>query len=493
MSNKKSFILCFLHFLTRLLAVVGFACVMKALQCLGKLPIIDNMSKMKSQFVCNACGQVSSKWSGQCSTCKEWNCIDEIKIEASAKSNRFANYAGEAAIRKLGQVSTKQQRRVSTQIAELNRVLGGGLVAGSVILLGGDPGIGKSTLLLQVTAQIATSIEPLYLTGEESLSQIAMRANRLGLQADELDCMAETCVEKIIATIVKQQPDLVVIDSIQTLYSEQLSSIPGSVSQVKESAAQLVRMAKQSKITVILVGHVTKDGSIAGPRILEHMVDTVLYFESDGNSRYRVLRALKNRFGAVNEIGVFAMTEKGVKEVENPSAIFLSEQKSDKPGSVVMVTREGTRPLLVEIQALVDQSPLGNPRRLSVGLEHNRLAMLLAVLHRMCQLSIHDHDVFLNAVGGIKITETAADLAIIMAILSSFKNRYLPIGTVVFGEVGLTGEVRPVHNGEDRLKEAAHHGFKTAIVPKANVGKWVNSLNLKVIPIGEVNELLDLL
>lgn len=453
------------------------------------------MAKAKSQFVCNLCGNSSSKWSGQCSACKEWNCIDEIKIQAtttSGKVNRYSNYSGDSSIQKLGKISTKQQQRTSSHIKELDRVLGGGIVPGSVILLGGDPGIGKSTLMLQVSAQIGEVITPLYVTGEESLSQIAMRASRLELKADDLDCMAETSVEAIIATTLQKKPDLVVIDSIQTLFSEQLTAIPGSVSQVKEAAAQLVRMAKQSKITVIFVGHVTKDGSIAGPRILEHMVDTVLYFESDGNSRYRVLRALKNRFGAVNEIGVFAMTETGVKEVENPSAIFLSERAADKAGSVVMCTREGTRPLLVEIQALVDQSPLGNPRRLSVGLEHNRLAMLLAVLHRMCHLAIHDHDVFLNAVGGMKITETAADLAIIIAIISSFKNRYLPAGTIVFGEVGLTGEVRPVHNGEDRLKEASNHGFKTAIIPKGNAGKWTKNLNIKIITVDQVSEVVDL-
>lgn len=454
------------------------------------------MAKEKLQFVCNQCGHVTNKWAGQCSACKQWNCIDEVKVYAqksTPQSNRFANYSGDKTIQKLGQVSTEKQARTKTDIKELDRVLGGGLVPGSVILLGGDPGIGKSTLLLQVAAHITQSINPLYVTGEESLAQIAMRAARLDLAVDELSCMAETSLERIMASVIEQKPDLVVIDSIQTLFSEALTSIPGSVSQVKETAAQLVRMAKQHKITVILVGHVTKDGSIAGPRILEHMVDTVLYFESDGNSRYRVLRALKNRFGAVNEIGVFAMTERGVREVDNPSAIFLSEHKADKPGSVVMVTREGTRPLLVEIQALVDQSPLGNPRRLSVGLEHNRLAMLLAVLHRMCGLAIHDHDVFLNAVGGIKITETAADLAILMAILSSFKNRYLPAGTVIFGEVGLTGEIRPVQNGEDRLKEAAQHGFKTAIIPKANAGQWTKNLAIKVITVSEVNEVIELI
>jgi len=454
------------------------------------------MAKEKLQFVCNQCGHVTNKWAGQCSACRQWNCIDEVKVQSvksSSQSNRFSNYSGDKKIQKLGQVSTEQQTRTPTDIKELDRVLGGGLVPGSVILLGGDPGIGKSTLLLQVTAHITQSINPLYVTGEESLAQIAMRAQRLGLPVDNLSCMAETSLETIMDSVLKQKPDLVVIDSIQTLFSEALTSIPGSVSQVKETAAQLVRLAKQHKITVILVGHVTKEGSIAGPRILEHMVDTVLYFESDGNSRFRVLRALKNRFGAVNEIGVFAMTERGVREVDNPSAIFLSEHKAEKPGSVVMVTREGTRPLLVEIQALVDQSPLGNPRRLSVGLEQNRLAMLLAVLHRMCGLAIHDHDVFLNAVGGIKITETAADLAILMAILSSFKNRYLPAGTVIFGEVGLTGEIRPVQNGEDRLKEAAQHGFKAAIIPKANAGQWTKKLAIKVIAVADVNEVIDLI
>jgi DNA repair protein RadA/Sms len=454
------------------------------------------VAKEKLEFVCNQCGHVTNKWAGQCTACKQWNCIDEVKVQkpkGTGHVNRFSNYSGDKKIQKLGQVSTEKQARTQTHIKELDRVLGGGLVPGSVILLGGDPGIGKSTLLLQVTAQITQSINPLYVTGEESLAQIAMRAKRLDLSVDDLSCMAETSLETIMDSVLQQKPDLVVIDSIQTLFSEELTSIPGSVSQVKETAAQLVRMAKQHKITVILVGHVTKEGSIAGPRILEHMVDTVLYFESDGNSRYRVLRALKNRFGAVNEIGVFAMTERGVREVDNPSAIFLSEHKADKPGSVVMVTREGTRPLLVEIQALVDQSPLGNPRRLSVGLEHNRLAMLLAVLHRMCGLAIHDHDVFLNAVGGIKISETAADLAILMAILSSFKNRYLPVGTVIFGEVGLTGEVRPVQNGEDRLKEAAQHGFKTAIIPKANAGKWTSSLDMKIITVTEVNQVIDLI
>jgi DNA repair protein RadA/Sms len=454
------------------------------------------MAKIKTQYQCTECGSIHNKWAGQCADCKQWNCLEQSVVQPTLaqKSSRFATYAGDTGgqkIQKLGNIRYEENIRTSTKIRELDRVLGGGLVKGSVVLIGGDPGIGKSTLMLQVTATMPESIKTLYVTGEESLSQISMRASRLELEASQLECMAETSVEQIIAAALTHKPNLMVIDSIQTLYTENLSSIPGSISQVKECAAQLVRFAKQHNTSIIFVGHVTKEGGIAGPRVLEHMVDTVLYFESDGNSRYRVLRALKNRFGAVNEIGVFAMTEKGVQEVDNPSAIFLSEHESEKPGSIVMVTREGTRPLLVEIQALADQSPLGNPRRLTVGLDPNRLAMLLAVLHRMCHLAIHDHDIFLNVVGGIKITETAADLAIIMAVVSSFRNRYLPKGTIVFGEVGLTGEVRPVFNGEDRLKEAANHGFKHAIVPKGNVGSWTKNLKIKVTAVDQINQILD--
>jgi len=454
------------------------------------------MAKIKHQYICIHCSAVHNKWAGQCGDCGQWNCLEESVVQTAStqKPSRFSTYAGDVGgkkIQKLGNIKFQQNIRTSTKIRELDRVLGGGLVTGSVVLIGGDPGIGKSTLMLQVTATMPDNIKTLYVTGEESLSQISMRAKRLELDADELECMAETSVEQIIGSALIHKPDLMVIDSIQTLYTENLTSIPGSISQVKECAAQLVRFAKQNNTSIIFVGHVTKEGGIAGPRVLEHMVDTVLYFESDGNSRYRILRALKNRFGAVNEIGVFAMTEKGVQEVENPSAIFLSEQETAKAGSVVMVTREGTRPLLVEVQALADQSPLGNPRRLTVGLDHNRLAMLLAVLHRMCHLAIHDHDIFMNVVGGMKITETAADLAIIMAVVSSFKNRYLPKGTVVFGEVGLTGEIRPVFNGEDRLKEAANHGFKHAIIPKGNIGAWTKALDIKVTGVDNINQILD--
>jgi len=454
------------------------------------------MAKAKIQYICVHCSGVHNKWAGQCGDCGEWNCLEESVVQApvAQKSSRFSTYAGDTGgkkIQKLGQVEFQKNIRTSTSIRELDRVLGGGLVTGSVVLIGGDPGIGKSTLMLQVTATMPENIKTLYVTGEESLSQISMRANRLELAADDLECMAETSCEQIISSALVHKPNLMVIDSIQTLYTENLTSIPGSISQVKECAAQLVRFAKQNNTSIIFVGHVTKEGGIAGPRVLEHMVDTVLYFESDGNSRYRILRALKNRFGAVNEIGVFAMTEKGVQEVENPSAIFLSEHESEKPGSVVMVAREGTRPLLIEVQALADQSPLGNPRRLTLGLDHNRLAMLLAVLHRICQIPIHDHDIFLNVVGGMKINEPAADLAIIMAVVSSFKNRYLPKGTIVFGEVGLTGEIRPVFNGEDRLKEAVNHGFKHAIVPKGNIGAWTKGLKIKVTGVDSINQILD--
>jgi len=454
------------------------------------------MAKAKLQYTCVHCSAVHNKWSGQCGDCGEWNCLEESVIQPSIakKPSRFSTYAGDTGgkkIQKLGHVKFQENIRTSTKIRELDRVLGGGLVTGSVVLIGGDPGIGKSTLMLQVTATMPEDIKTLYVTGEESLSQISMRAKRLELNADDLECMAETSCEQIIASALVHKPNLMVIDSIQTLYTENLTSIPGSISQVKECAAQLVRFAKQNNTSIIFVGHVTKEGGIAGPRVLEHMVDTVLYFESDGNSRYRILRALKNRFGAVNEIGVFAMTEKGVQEVENPSAIFLSEHETEKAGSVVMVTREGTRPLLIEIQALADQSPLGNPRRLTLGLDHNRLAMLLAVLHRICHIPIHDHDIFLNVVGGMKIAEPAADLAIIMAVVSSFRNRYLPKGTIVFGEVGLTGEIRPVFNGEDRLKEAVNHGFKHAIVPKGNIGAWTKGLKIKVTGVDSINQILD--
>ena len=429
------------------------------------------MSKSKTSFYCTACGSDLSKWAGQCPDCKAWNTVEEFR-QASAPPGvaRKTGYAGSTRqeVTRLGDVSDQQVARVSVGIHELDRVLGGGIVPGSVVLIGGDPGIGKSTLLLQVLAGLINKLSCLYVSGEESLQQINMRAKRLGLDVADLNCLTETNVEQILTVADKQKPGLMIIDSIQTLYSEGVQSAPGSVSQVRETAAGLVRYAKQMNCAVVLVGHVTKDGTLAGPRILEHMVDAVLYFQSDEGSRYRVIRAFKNRFGAVNELGVFAMTGLGLKEVSNPSAIFLSGHSKPAAGSVITVTREGTRPLLLELQALVDESHLANPRRVTIGLDHSRLSMLLAVMHRHAGISLGDQDVYANVVGGMRITETGSDLPLMLAILSSFRDRILPDKMVVFGEVGLSGEVRPVYNGEDRLKEALGMGFTSAIVPKAN-------------------------
>lgn len=421
--------------------------------------------------------------------------MSEFVVEtapANAKGAR-AGYAGEggaAKVARLSEVRIEAEARQQTGIGELDRVLGGGLVEGSVVLIGGDPGIGKSTLLLQTLASLESRMPGLYVTGEESLSQVSSRAKRLGLQVGGLRCLTETCVERIVPQLLAEKPGLVVIDSIQTMYSDQLAAAPGSVSQVRESAARLVRLAKETGITVFLVGHVTKEGGIAGPRVLEHMVDAVLYFEGEGGSRFRILRAFKNRFGAVNELGVFAMSELGLKEVPNPSAIFLSGSREAQPGSAVMVTREGTRPLLVEVQALVDQSPLANPRRVALGLEQNRLAMLLAVMHRHGGLAVYDQDVFVNVVGGIRIQETAADLPVLLAILSSFRDRPMETPTVAFGEVGLSGEIRPVPNGEERLREAATHGFQRAIVPRANAPKK-GFKGMEIIAVERLREALE--
>ena len=428
------------------------------------------MSKAKLQYHCTACGSLHSKWSGQCGDCGAWNTLEEtLNLPVSKQTTeRTGNYTGEqAVIRSLQEVSLHESPRIPTQQAELDRVLGGGLVAGSVILMGGDPGIGKSTILLQTLTELS-ALDCLYVTGEESLQQVGLRAKRLGLPTDRLRLLTETCVENILNLAAKEKPGLMVIDSIQTIFTDHLQSAPGSVSQIREAAAKLVRFAKQTQTAMFLVGHVTKEGTLAGPRVLEHMVDTVLYFEGDPGGRYRILRAVKNRFGAVNELGVFAMTEHGLKGVSNPSAIFLSRHEEPVSGSVIMVTREGTRPLMVEMQALVDQSHGSAPRRVTLGLEQNRLAMLLAVLHRHGGISMFDQDVFINIVGGVKIAETAADLPLLLAALSSFRNRPLPADLVVFGEVGLAGEIRPVPNGEERLREAAKHGFHHAIVPKGN-------------------------
>ncbi len=447
----------------------------------------------KSVYVCSSCGASFPKWAGQCSECKAWNVLEEsVTAPASGNSPRFAGYTGEVAsqVFTLSSVESAAETRSSSGSNELDRVLGGGVVNGSVVLIGGDPGIGKSTLLTQTLARLSASMKTLYVSGEESPRQIALRAQRLGLPVDELRLLPETCVERIIATAELERPEVMVVDSIQTMYTELLQSAPGSVSQVREATAQLVHFAKRSGTAVFLVGHVTKEGNLAGPRVLEHMVDTVLYFEGEAGSQFRLIRTIKNRFGAVNELGVFAMTERGLKEVSNPSAIFLSRQAESVPGSVILVTREGTRPLLVEAQALVDESPLANPRRVILGLEQNRLSMLLAVLHRHGGIAMFDQDVYVNVVGGVRITETAADLAVLLAVLSSYRNQPLHQGLVVFGEVGLTGEIRPVPNGQDRLREAAKHGFKRAIVPKSNLPKH-SVEGLEIIPVERLSDVLD--
>ena len=428
------------------------------------------MAKIKTVYSCTECGGQAPKWQGQCPSCMAWNTLVEA-IAESPTNNRYLPLAETAGLQKLAEVEAAEIPRQPTGISEFDRVLGGGLVPGGVVLIGGDPGIGKSTLLLQTLCHIGGQRRAIYVSGEESPQQIAMRAKRLGLDASPIELLAEINLDKILATLQTHKPDIAVIDSIQTVYSDALQSAPGSVAQVRECSAQLTRLAKQLGITVILVGHVTKEGALAGPRVLEHIVDTVLYFEGDTNSSFRLVRAFKNRFGAVNELGVFAMTEKGLREVSNPSALFLSHHAEQVAGSCITVTQEGTRPLLVEVQALVDEAHAPNPRRLCVGLEQNRLAMLLAVLHRHAGVACFDQDVFVNAVGGVKIAEPAVDLSILLAIVSSLKNRPLDNKLIVFGEVGLAGEVRPVQRGQERLKEAAKLGFTRAIVPKANAPK----------------------
>tara|TARA_R110002110_G_scaffold26911_1_gene98471 strand:- start:101252 stop:102640 length:1389 start_codon:yes stop_codon:yes gene_type:complete len=437
------------------------------------------MARSKTAFVCNDCGSDYAKWQGQCNDCGAWNTLSEVRLgpaTAGARSSATARAGGSrggytgtlAEARLLADIDLEDLPRFSSGAEEFDRVLGGGLVPGSTILVGGNPGAGKSTLLLQTMCHLAAGMEALYITGEESLQQVAMRARRLGLATDKLRLMAETNVEAIIAAADKYRPRVLVVDSIQVVHSDDLNSAPGSVSQVRECAAFLTRFAKQTGTVVFLVGHVTKDGSLAGPKVLEHMIDCSILLEGDHDSRFRTLRGQKNRFGAVNELGVFAMTEQGLREVRNPSAIFLDRSSEPASGSAVMVVWEGTRPLLVEIQALVDESALGNPRRVAVGLEQNRLAMLLAVLHRHGGLQVGDQDVFANVVGGVKVLETSADLALLLAIVSSFRDRQLPRDMVIFGEVGLSGEIRPVPSGQERLAEAAKHGFRRAIVPRAN-------------------------
>jgi len=428
------------------------------------------MKKGKTTYSCTECGGSSPKWQGQCPHCSAWNTLVETLAEA-APTNRFAAVAGSGRLQRLAEIRPREESRIATGIEEFDRVLGGGLVAGGVVLIGGDPGIGKSTLLLQALAQLAGRQPALYVSGEESGEQVALRAQRLQLDAGHMQLLTEIHLEKILAALMEHKPRIAVMDSIQTLYSDALQSAPGSVAQVRECAAQLTRYAKQAGTCIVFVGHVTKEGALAGPRVLEHIVDTVLYFEGDPNSSFRLVRAVKNRFGAVNELGVFAMTDKGLRGVSNPSALFLSQHGQQVAGSCVLVTQEGTRPLLVEIQALVDEAHSPSPRRLSVGLEQNRLAMLLAVLHRHAGIACFDQDVFVNAVGGVKIGEPAADLAVLLAIVSSLRNRPLPQKLIAFGEVGLAGEIRPAPRGQERLKEAAKLGFTHALIPKANAPK----------------------
>ena len=448
------------------------------------------MAKVKTIYICQSCGGVSPKWQGQCPSCQAWNSLEEGRPE-TATNSRFQGLAQAVPRQKLSSISAEDLPRLSTGLEDFDRVLGGGLVPGGVVLLGGDPGIGKSTLLLQALAQMSASgVNVLYSSGEESAAQIALRARRISLSAPQMEVLAEIQLEKLLSIMDVARPQVLVVDSIQTLYSEEFTSAPGSVAQVRECAAQLTRHAKSLGICVLMVGHVTKDGHLAGPRVLEHIVDTVLYFEGDTHSSFRLVRAIKNRFGAVNELGVFAMTEKGLRGVSNPSAIFLSQHATMVPGSCVLVTQEGNRPLLVEVQALVDTAHIPNPRRLAVGLEQNRLAMLLAVLHRHAGIACFDQDVFLNAVGGVKISEPAADLAVLLAIQSSIRNRALPKELVVFGEVGLAGEIRPCPRGQERLKEAAKLGFTIAIIPKANLPK-VKIPSLRVIPVERIDEAIE--
>ncbi|OGT36394.1 MAG: DNA repair protein RadA [Gammaproteobacteria bacterium RIFCSPHIGHO2_12_FULL_37_14] len=449
------------------------------------------MSKAKTIFCCQSCGTIYPKWTGQCNGCNQWNTIVE-EITAPT-SSRYQGYAGtESTITRMLDVKLHDEIRQSSGLQELDRVLGGGIIMGSAILIGGDPGIGKSTILLQAIAHLSQTLKVIYVTGEESPQQITLRARRLGLPENYLWLLADTQIERILNHVQKEKPRVIVIDSIQTMHTAMLSSAPGSVGQVRESTMQLVKYVKQTETALFLVGHVTKEGSLAGPRVLEHMVDTVLYFEGEQDNRYRMIRAVKNRFGAVNELGIFAMTEKGLREVNHPSAIFLSRYSQPVAGSIITATKEGSRPLLVEVQALVDQTHLGNPRRLAVGLETQRLSMLLAILNRHSGISTHNLDVFLNVVGGLQIFETAADLPILFAILSSLRNRPLPSNLIAFGELGLAGEIRPVSGGQERLKEATKHGFKIAIIPHANVVKKISE-DLKIIPVQSLKEAIDCL
>jgi len=452
-----------------------------------------NLSKMMRRvYRCQVCGSQGLQWSGQCGECHSWNSLaEEVVSPSAARTMRSSEYTAtsEQTVMSLDAIAFNALERFSSTIKELDRVLGGGIVPGSVILMGGDPGIGKSTLLLQCLCQLSADIPALYITGEESLQQVALRARRLGLASHRLRLLTETRVENILSFVLQEKPQVLVIDSIQTMHTDLLSSAPGAIGQVKESAMQLTRLAKQVGFALFLIGHVTKDGVLAGPRVLEHMVDTVLYFEGEADARHRLIRSVKNRFGAVNELGVFAMTDKGLREVNNPSAILLSRSDTSLAGCIVTASWQGSRPLLVEVQALVDTHHGGNPRRVAVGLECNRLAMLLAVLHRHAGIVTYDQDVFINVVGGIRLLETSADLPILLAALSSLRNKAVPYHCIAFGEVGLSGEIRPVPNGQERLRDAAKHGFKSAIVPKANVSKQKID-QMTIFPVSQLSEAL---
>lgn len=454
------------------------------------------MAKQKHAYVCSDCGAEHTQWQGQCMACQEWNTLSKIflgpaKTPSAPQYFKRSGFSGQpGAVQTLANIDLQAEPRFSTSIGEFDRVLGGGLVPGSVVLVGGNPGAGKSTILLQIMCMLSQQMEALYVTGEESLQQVGLRAQRLGLPTDKLKILVETNIEEITRAAEEHKPKLIVVDSIQVMHSADVPSAPGSVSQVRECASYLIQYAKQTNTALFLVGHVTKEGSLAGPKVLEHMIDCFMMLEGGEDSRFRTLRGLKNRFGAVNELGVFMMTETGLKEVKNPSAIFLTRTQEISPGSLVMVLWEGTRPLLVEIQALVDSSQFGNPRRIAIGLDHNRMAMLLAVLHRHGGMFLADQDVFVNVVGGIKVTETSADLAVILAIVSSFKDIALAQDLVVFGEVGLAGEIRPVPSGQERLREAAKHGFKKAIVPKANMPK-TKIEGMEIIPITKLSEAIN--
>jgi DNA repair protein RadA/Sms len=446
-------------------------------------------ARPKSLYVCSECGGQSTKWQGQCPHCGAWNSLVETVAERPGP-HRYAGAAKAAGLTPLGRISAKEVSRMSTGVGELDRALGGGLVAGQVGLIGGDPGIGKSTLLLQALAWMSSARKAVYVTGEESAEQVAVRAQRLQVDTADVQLFAEIQLERISATLAAARPEIAVVDSIQTLYSEALQSAPGSVAQVRECAAQLTRVAKQHGIALIFVGHVTKEGAIAGPRVLEHIVDTVLYFEGDPHSSFRLIRAFKNRFGPVNELGVFAMTDKGLRGVSNPSALFLSQHREPVSGSCILVTSEGTRPLLVEVQALVDGAHGMAPRRLAQGLDQSRLAMLLAVLHRHAGIACHDQDVFVNAVGGVQIGEPASDLAVLLAVVSSLRNRPLPEKLVVFGEVGLAGEVRPAPRGQERLREAAKLGFRRALIPRANAPRQPIA-GIEIIPVERLADAVE--